>query len=112
MDTQRFDALSRSVGEETSRRGMLRATFGGALGLLGHGALGELALAKKKGFEGDRCKKNKECGKGLKCKGDSNKKKGRCRYKGGCGKKGDACKNNDDCCGSRKCRNKKCRGNP
>jgi hypothetical protein len=92
---------------------MLRAAAGGALGLLGLGALGEAALAKKKGFEGDRCKKNKECGKGLQCKGDNNKngKKGRCRYKDGCGKRKDACKKNSDCCGSRKCRHKTCKDN-
>ncbi|MFN8594041.1 MAG: hypothetical protein U0031_21515 [Thermomicrobiales bacterium] len=111
MDGEQFDDLSRSVGEETSRRGMIRAAAGGALGLLGIGVVAEEALAKK-GYDGDKCKKNKDCLKGLKCKGDKNNnknKKGRCRYKDGCGKKDDACKKNDDCCGSRKCRNRKCR---
>ena len=112
MDAQRFDTLSRSVGAETSRRYMPRATVGGALGLLvGLGALGDGALAKK-GFDGDRCKNNKNCGTGLECRGGKQKKrdnKGKCRHEDGCGKKGGACKNNGDCCGSRKCRDKKCR---
>ncbi len=51
MGNDRFDDLSKSVGEETSRRGMLKATAGGVLGLLGFGALGERSLAGNK-FEG------------------------------------------------------------
>lgn len=114
MDDSRFDVLSRSVGEETTRRGMLKAAAGGVLGLLGLGALGERGLAGNK-FEGQKCQKNKNCGTGLKCKGAKKKKngknkKGKCRYKdGNCGDKGDTCRNNDDCCGSRKCRDNSCR---
>jgi hypothetical protein len=113
MDADRFDDLSRTIGEQADRRGVLRAAFSGALGLLGLRAFGDGALANK-GFEGDKCKKNKQCGTGLKCKGAKKKKhkkdkKGRCRYKDGCGKKDDFCKNNDDCCSTRKCRDKRCR---
>ena len=113
MDGTRFDQLTRSVGAETTRRGALRAAAAGALALLGLETLGEDALADK-GYDGDKCKKNKNCGTGLQCKGSKKKRKdnkGRCRYKDGCGKKDDYCKNNDDCCGSRKCRDKRCRGN-
>lgn len=112
MDGHRFDLLTRSVGAETTRRGALRAAAGGALALLGLQTLNEEALAEK-GFDGDRCKKNKNCGAGLFCKGGKKKRKnnkGRCRYQDGCGKKGDYCKNNSDCCGTRKCRNDRCRG--
>lgn len=113
MDGDRFDSLSRSVGEETSRRGMLKAAAGGALGLLGLGAVSDGVWAGK-GFDGNKCKKNKNCGKGLECRGAKKKKngkdkKGKCRYTDGCGDKGDLCKNNSDCCGSRKCRNNSCR---
>ena len=110
MDAGQFDDLTRSVGEQPDRRGMLKATIAGALGLLGLGALSEDALGK--GFDGQKCKKNKNCKTGLKCKGSKKKRKknkGRCRYNGGCGKTGDACRNNADCCGSRKCRNNNCR---
>jgi hypothetical protein len=115
MDDDRFDVLSKSVGEETSRRGMLKAAAGGVLGLLGLGALSDGVWAGK-GFDGQKCKKNKNCGTGLECRGAKKKKngkdkKGKCRYKNGCGDKGDLCKNNDDCCGSRKCRNNNCRSN-
>lgn len=113
MDADQFDDLSRTIGGQPDRRSALRAAVAGALGLLGLSAAGDGALAKK-GFEGDKCKKNKQCGTGLKCKGAKKKKhkkdkKGKCRYKDGCGTKDDYCKNNDDCCGSRKCRDKRCR---
>lgn len=110
MDDVRFDDLSRSIGEQTDRRGMLKAAAGGTLALLGVGALGRAAAAQdvsaeSNGFDGDKCKNNNDCKKGLKCKGN-----GRCEYKKGCGgKKGDACKNNGDCCGKLRCKNKKCK---
>jgi hypothetical protein len=110
MDDKRFDALSRMVGEQSSRRAAVKATVGGALGLLGLRVLDEDALGK--GFDGQKCKKNKNCKTGLFCQGSKKKRKknkGRCRYDDGCGKNGDACRNNDDCCGSRKCRNNNCR---
>lgn len=113
MEPIRFDGLSRSVGEQADRRGMVRTALSGALGLLGIRALGEAVLAG--GYEGQKCKKNKNCGTGLTCKGAKKKKhkkdkKGKCRYKnGGCGKKDDYCKKNDDCCDSRKCRDNRCR---
>jgi hypothetical protein len=111
MDANRFDRLSRAVGDQMDRRGMFKAAAGGALGLLGLSVLDGDVSAK--GFDGDRCKKNKNCGTGLECRGSKKKRKdnkGKCRYRDGCGDKGDACQNNDDCCGSRKCRDKECRG--
>jgi len=109
VDANRFDALTRTIGEQTTRRTMLKTAAGSALAALGMGALGRVALGQdvaveSNGFKGDKCKKNKDCKKGLQCK---NKK---CKYKHGCGgKKGDACKNNGDCCGGFKCKGKKCK---
>ena len=104
MDTDRFDDMTRDVGEQTHRRGMLKAAVGGALGLLGLGALGDVVLARK-GFRNDKCKKSKDCKKGLRCNHNN-----RCKYKKNCGgKKNDACKKNKDCCGGFKCRGQKCK---
>ena len=66
MDANRFDALSRIVGEQANRRDALKATVGGALGLLGLTVLDEDALGK--GYDGQKCKKNKNCKTGLHCK--------------------------------------------
>jgi hypothetical protein len=105
MDADRFDDLTRDVGEQTDRRGMFKAAVGGALGLLGLGALQETVLAGK-GFKNDRCKKNSDCKKGLRC----NKNKDKCKYEKNCGgKKNDACQKNKDCCSGFKCKGKKCK---
>jgi hypothetical protein len=115
VDDNRFDSLTRKVGEQTDRRSMLKAATAGALGLMGLGVLGREALAQdvsieSKGYDGDKCQKNKDCKKGLRCDKNNNKKNGRCEYKNNCGgKKGDACKNNGDSCGGFKCKNKKCK---
>lgn len=115
MDGNRFDALSRVVGQQSNRRGMAKAAAGRALALLGAGALGRAALgqevaAESNGFDGDQCKKNNDCRKGLFCNKSNNRNKGRCDYKKACGgKKNDACKNSGDCCNKFKCRNRKCK---
>ncbi|MDQ2654457.1 MAG: hypothetical protein M3Z20_15610 [Chloroflexota bacterium] len=111
MDTNRFDNISRMIGEQTDRRGMLKTAAGGALGVLGLGAVSRVALGQdveaEKGFKGQPCKRNKSCKRGLICNVD-----GRCEYKAGCGgKKNDACKKNRDCCGGFQCTNKKCKRN-
>lgn len=113
MDERRFDDLTRTIGEQTDRRGMLKAATGGALGLLGLSALGRGAAAQEvsaegKGFKGSKCDKSKECKKGLVCKNN------KCKYKKNCGgKKGDACRNTNDCCSGKnlKCKNKTCKRN-
>ena len=110
MDDSRFDRLSRMVGEQTDRRGMLKAVAGGTLAMVSAGVLGRTAFAQdveaeSNGFKGDKCKKNNDCKKGLKCGSND-----RCKYKKNCGgKKGDACKNNGDCCGDLRCKNKRCK---
>jgi hypothetical protein len=110
VDDRRFDRLSRTIGEQTDRRGMLKAAAGGTLALLGAGALGRAVAAQDvtveaKGFKGDNCNNNNDCKKGLRCSNS-----GRCEYKKNCGgKKGDACKKTKDCCGSLRCKSKRCR---
>jgi len=113
VDTNRFDNISRMIGEQTDRRGMLKTAAGGALGVLGLGAVTRVALGPdveaEKGFKGQPCKRNSTCKRGLFCNVD-----GRCEYKASCGgKKNDACKNNRDCCGGFQCdkKKKKCRRN-
>lgn len=67
----RFDSLVRWLGTRRDRRGLATAGAGGVLGLLGLSAFGEDAAAKK-------CKKNKDCPKGKKCRNKKNGK-GRCK---------------------------------
>ena len=109
MDTNRFDNISRQVGEQTDRRGMLKTAAGGTLALLGMGALSRVALGQdveaEGGYKGQKCNKNKNCKKGLQCGNN-----GKCEYKKNCGgQKGDACKKTSDCCGGFRCKNKKCK---
>lgn len=109
VDSNQFDNLSRHIGEQTDRRGMLKTAAGGAMALLGLGALGRAVGAQdvsaEGGYKGQSCNKNSNCKKGLKCNS-----KGRCEYKKSCGgQKNDACKKTNDCCGGFRCKNKKCK---
>lgn len=107
LDADRFDCMTRSLGAETSRRGIAKALAGAALAgvaaPLGLSALD--AYAKNCNGKGGKCKKNGDCCKGLKCKNN-----GKCKYKNSCGgKKGQYCKKNKDCCSGLKCKGKKCK---
>ena len=62
MDANQFDALSRAVGAQNDRRGLLKRAAVGGLGLLGLAAGGDDALAKK-------CKNNGQCPKAIPCRG-------------------------------------------
>ena len=120
MDSTRFDRISRVVGEQKSRRGMLKTAAGTALALAGMSAVGhtllgaDVAADSNKGYSGDDCSNNPNiCKKGLRCNDDN-----KCEYKHKCGSKrrgkaGNACKNNHDCCKKENliCDNKKCKRN-
>ena len=88
MDANRFDAISRTVGAQQDRRGLLKTAAVGGLGLLGLSAGHDVALAKKCKNNGD-CKNDQIC-KNKKCKNVQ-------------------CKNSGDCGKNQKCKNNKCK---
>lgn len=109
MDSNRFDNISRMVGEQSDRRSMLKTAAGGALALAGLGAVGRVALGQdvsaEGGYKDQNCSKDANCKKGLICNVD-----GKCEYQKSCGGKNkDACKKDKDCCAGFQCNNKKCR---
>lgn len=113
VDSHRFDNLTRAIGHQTGRRGILKTAAGGTLAMIGLGAVSRAALgqdvtADSNGFKGDNCDNTSDCKKGLIC----NQSRGKCEYKANCGgKKNQACKNNGDCCKNKnlKCQNRKCK---
>lgn len=109
VDGNRFDNLARNVGDQASRRNMIKAAAGSTLAALGMGAVGRAALGRKvsaeaRGFRRDDCSNNANiCRQGLECDPDTLT----CEYRqtnsrrcGGKfrGKNGDDCENNSDCC--------------
>jgi hypothetical protein len=110
VDTNRFDNISRKIGEQTDRRGMLKTAAGGTLAILGLGAVSRVAFGQEvsaeAGFKGQNCDEDNDCKRGLIC----NQTRGKCEYEKKCGgKNGDACTNNKDCCGGFQCNSRKCR---
>jgi len=83
--------MTRAVGMQTARRGMLKAAVDGALGLVGLSALTDRALADVVAEK--KCKKDKDCNGHDVCK---NKKK--------CVE----CVKNNDCGNNKKCKKNKC----
>jgi hypothetical protein len=113
VDANRFDRLSRVVGEQTNRRNMLKAAAGGTLAVVGVGALrrsalGQDVIAESRGYKGDDCFDNSDCRRGLTCSG----KNSTCQYKNNCGgKKNHACQGTGQCCRGKNlvCENKRCK---
>jgi hypothetical protein len=132
LDNRRFDRLSRHVGAQTSRRGAFKAAAGGALALVGLGAVSRKAAAQT-GLEGDSCLSTADCRAGLECRGASSgllggllagqpygppgitdsppfaPSTGVCRFRNNCSREGQACNRNDDCCDGLECNNNRCR---
>jgi hypothetical protein len=112
MDANRFDRLTRSLSDATSRRGTIKVAAGGALAAAGMGALGSTVFGQdvtteSKGFKGDDCSSDNDCRRGLFCASS-----GTCKYTRNCGgKKNDACQGTAQCCKNRnlRCINRKCR---
>jgi hypothetical protein len=106
MDDRQFDDMTRTVGMQTDRRGLLKAAAGGVLGLVGLSALSDRVLAKK-------CKKDKDCSssqlchnkKCVECKNDRNCSGGSICKKNKCVK---TCKSNNDCDRNEFCVKKEC----
>lgn len=107
MDSNRFDALTRSLAGAADRRTALRGMAAGAAALAGLGIAaraGAQPAAEGNRGPGKKCNKNTQCGRGLRCGND-----GKCEYKGrNCGRSGDTCDTTGQCCGSRTCRRGKC----
>ena len=106
MDAERFDAISRALGTQSRRRGMLRAAAGGALGMVGISRLSDSALAAK-------CKNDNDCdgkdvcknGKCVECKNDDDCKSGEFCDDNTCVE----CLKNKDCKKNQRCKNNQCK---
>jgi hypothetical protein len=106
MDAERFDAISRALGTQSRRRGMLKVAAGGALGALGLSRLTDSALAGKCDTNKD-CRGNDVCDKNkcVECKSDKD-----CSKKDICDRnKCVECTRNKDCKKNEKCQNQKCK---
>ena len=94
MDDRQFDEITRTVGMQSARRGMLKAAAGGILGLVGLSALTDRALAEDVVADARECDKDKDCKHDDVC----NTKKHKCVE----------CNRNKDCKNDQKCRKHKC----
>jgi hypothetical protein len=115
MDNNRFDNLTRYIGEQKTRRNMIKAAAGSTLAVLGMGAAGRVALGQdvstaSTGYQNDACGGSGDCRRGLRC--DTTLTNPKCVYRRNCGgKKGDACKTDGQCCNGRNltCDSRKCK---
>lgn len=113
MENTTFDKLTKGVGHATTRRRALLGLAGGALSLgLAKNAIAQSAdevEATKKGELDERCFRNTDCAKGLKCKGGNpdRDEEGRCKCKNNSGNEGDCCEKNNDCKNGFKCNKNK-----
>ena len=106
MDAERFDAISRALGTQAGRRGMVRVAAGSALGLLGLSRLADSALARTCNVDSD-CNRNKVCARGkcVECKSDKD-----CSNKTTCqNNRCVECTRNRDCKRNQRCVNRRCR---
>jgi hypothetical protein len=102
VESKHFDSLTRTIGEQTNRRGALKVAAAGTLSVLGLGAVGRVALgqdvtAESRGYKGDSCTDTgkRKCRKGLFCDPNTTT----CQYSRNCGgTKGAACQGNGQCC--------------
>jgi hypothetical protein len=125
VDGIQFDNIARNIGDQSSRRKMIKAAAGSTLAVLGMGAVGRAALGKDvsaeaRGFRRDDCSNNANiCRQGLECDPDTltceylqtNSRRCGGKYRG---KKGDDCESNSDCCRRKNLfcnENEKCRRN-
>jgi hypothetical protein len=109
MDDSQFDTMTETIGSASSRRIVFAALLGGALAAAGADALAQELGVEVKG-DGETCRDDNDCGRGLFCKRIKKNKNGRnkkstheCRYIDGCGEQKDYCDESDDCCGNLRC---------
>jgi hypothetical protein len=106
MDADRFDAISRVLGTEAGRRGMVKVAAGSALALLGLSRLPDSASARRCGNDDD-CRRNDVCdrGKCVECKSDRNCSRNQVCNNNRCVD----CIRNRDCGRNQRCVNRRCR---
>jgi hypothetical protein len=112
MDDRQFDDMTRVVGMQADRRGLVKAAAGGVLGLVGLSALADRVLAEDVVAEA-KCKKDKDCSgnkvcdnkKCVECKSDRNCSGGSVCKQNKCVRK---CNNNNDCKKNEFCVKKEC----
>lgn len=139
MDGKTFDALTRGVGADCTRRRAIGGILAGVLGLAATRDAAQAVETAKCAKKGDDCLRNSDCCSGLKCdlsgggkigecidknnsddrcRDDRDCRKGercvnkRCKNKGsgdGDGREGDKCNDNDDCRSGLKCKKGRCR---
>ena len=100
MDDRRFDEMTRVLGGQSGRRGMLKAAAGGVLGLVGLSAVADRASARE-------CRRNRDCRNNDRC---VNRRCVECDRDRDCSS-GQFCVSNEcvDCRRNRDCRsNEKC----
>jgi hypothetical protein len=72
MGNNRFDNLTRYIGEQKTRRNMIKAAAGSTLAVLGMGAARRVALGQdvsieSTGYQNDTCVDSGDCRRGLRC---------------------------------------------
>lgn len=101
MTSSKFDNLTRSLANSTSRRETMKILFAGALGgVLGFGGLGMVQAASCKPL-GSACTRDRDCCSGL-CTGTV-------ATTCDCGQSGATCNRNSNCCPGFHCSNGKCK---
>jgi Cys-rich repeat protein len=106
VDDSRFDEITRVLGGQSARRGMLKAAAGGVLGLVGLAALTDGALARDCTKDKD-CPPNKLCHnkKCVECATDRNCSDGQVCVRNQCIVR---CKSDNDCGRNEFCVQKEC----
>jgi hypothetical protein len=107
VEKNRFDAITRAVGAQSDRRGMVKAAAGGILGLAGLSVMSDGALAR-------RCDRDRDCRGDDVCDRDRNRcveclKNRDCKGNDVCEKHDNVCvecKNNKQCSNDERCNNK------
>ncbi|MCC6315876.1 MAG: hypothetical protein IT337_17905 [Thermomicrobiales bacterium] len=111
MDDKTFDGLTRGLGRDCTRRAAMKGLVAAAagFGVVARGAAAQVE-AEKCGGKNDKCFRNSDCCKGLKC--NNNKKSGdpgvcKQKNKNKKGGQGDYCEQNNDCKKGYKCKRNK-----
>jgi hypothetical protein len=105
MDRETFDALTRGIGKQCTRRSALAGLAAGVLGLGAAKRVAAEVSVESCGDYGDKCLSNTDCCTGLKCKGGDRTtgQVGRC-----VDKNAKKCRADQDCKRSERCVRGRC----